>query len=73
LEERLKATNLTTDERAKLQGALASWNVWEITTFQPMSSVLFAAGIMIMVYAVVSGIFTVTQSYRVVKKAESEP
>lgn len=72
MQERLKQADVTADERAKLQGAIASWNIWQITTFQPLSSLLFAVGIIIMVYAVISGIFSVASSYKVVKKQETE-
>jgi hypothetical protein len=70
MKERLKQTDVSTDERDKLQGALASWNIWQITTFQPLSSLLFAVGIIILVYSIIHGIFSIASSYRVVKKEE---
>jgi hypothetical protein len=70
LEEKLKETGLSTDERNKFQGALDSWEVLQITTFQPLSSVLFAVGIIIIVYSVISGVFSIASSYKVVKKSE---
>jgi hypothetical protein len=72
MQERLKQSDVSADERGKLTGALASWNIWQITLFQPLSSLLFAVGIIIMVYAVISGIFSVASSYKVVKKQETE-
>jgi hypothetical protein len=68
LKNRLKDSTLSSDERSKLEGALNSWNVWQITTFQPLSSLLFAVGIIIIVYSVISGAFGVASSYKVVKK-----
>lgn len=68
MQERLKQSDVSADERGKLTGALASWNIWQITTFQPLSSILFAVGIIIMVYAVISGIFSVATSYKIVRK-----
>jgi hypothetical protein len=68
MKERLKQTDVTADERGKLTGALASWSVWQITTFQPLSSLLFAVGIIILIYSVIHGIFSIASSYRVVKK-----
>jgi hypothetical protein len=56
------------DEINKLQGQKSSWDVWQITTFQPLSSILFAVGIIILVYSVIMGIFTIASSYKVVKK-----
>jgi len=70
LKERLKQTDISTDERNKLQGTLSSWNVWQITTFQPLSSLLFAVGIIVLVYSIIYGIFSIASSYRVVKKEE---
>jgi hypothetical protein len=62
-------TNSTNqDEINKLQGQKASWDVWQITTFQPLSSILFAVGIIILVYSFIQGVFTVASSYKVVKK-----
>jgi len=72
LTQRLKESNLSQDEINKLQGALNSWKVWQLTTFQPLSSILFSVGIIIIVYAVVSGAFFVASSYKVVKKSEKE-
>ena len=72
MQERLKQSDVSTDERSKLVGALASWSIWQITLFQPLSSLLFAVGIIIMVYAVISGIFSVASSYKVVKKQETD-
>jgi len=72
LEERLKQTGLTSDERDKLQGALNSWRIWQITTFQPLSSLLFAVGIIILVYSVIYGVFFITSSYKIVKKQEKD-
>jgi len=67
LEERLSQSGLSQDERDKLQGALNSWRVWQITTFQPLSSVLLAVGIIILVYSVISAVFSIASGYRIVK------
>jgi uncharacterized membrane protein YtjA (UPF0391 family) len=72
LQERLKQTGLAQDERDKLQGSLNSWKIWQITTFQPLSSLLFAIGIIILVYSVIYGIFSITSSYKIVKKQEKD-
>jgi hypothetical protein len=64
----MNATNQ--DEINKLQGAKSSWDVWQVTTFQPLSSVLFAAGIIIIVYSVIQGIFTVASGFKVARKQE---
>jgi hypothetical protein len=68
LEERLKQTGLTQDEKDKLQGALNSWRIWQITTFQPLSSLLFAVGVIILVYSIIHGIFSIASTYKIVKK-----
>jgi len=72
LEERLKQQNLSQDERNKLQGALNSWRIWQITTFQPLSSILLAVGIIIIAYSIISTAFSIASSYKIVKKTEKE-
>ena len=70
LEERLNDQTLPQDERNKLQGALNSWKIHSITTFQPLSSILFAVGIIIIIYSVISATFSIASSYRIVKAKE---
>jgi len=70
MQERLRQSDVSQDERGKLTGSLASWNIWQITLFQPLSSLLFAVGIIILVYSIIYGIFSIASSYRVVKKEE---
>jgi len=70
LEERLSESGLSTDERSKLQGALNSWKVHQITAFTPISNILIVVGIITIVYAVISNIFTIVTEYKVVKKEE---
>ncbi|MGQ9624735.1 MAG: hypothetical protein ACUVUF_03490 [Candidatus Bathycorpusculaceae bacterium] len=71
LEERLGQAS-SIDERNKLQGALSSWRIWQITTFQPLSSILFAVSIIILIYSVIYGIFSIASSYTTVKKQEND-
>jgi len=68
LEERLTHSDLSKDEWNKLQGSLNSWRVWQITTFQPLSSILIAVGIIIIVYSIISTAFSIASSYKIVKK-----
>jgi len=72
LEERLDNSGLSADERSKLSGALHSWRVWQITTFSPISNILIAVGIIVIIYAVISGIFSVVSTYKIVKTAEKK-
>ncbi|MGB9713885.1 MAG: hypothetical protein ACPLZC_02770 [Candidatus Bathyarchaeales archaeon] len=71
LEERLGQTS-SVDERNKLQGALSSWRIWQITTFQPLSSIIFAVSIIILIYSVIYGIFSVASSYATVSKKQEK-
>ena len=66
----LSVSGTNQDEINKLRGEINSWDIWQITLFQPMSSILFASGIIILVYSVIQGIFTIASSYKVVKKQE---
>jgi hypothetical protein len=70
MKERLKQTDVTADERNKLTGTLASWSIYQITLFQPLSSLFFAVGLIILVYSIIHGIFSIASSYKVVKKEE---
>jgi len=67
LEESLNDPNLSPDERNKIEGALNSWKVHQVTTFQPLSSILYAIGIIIIVYSVISAVFRLVTSYKIVK------
>ncbi|MEM2995874.1 MAG: hypothetical protein QXI91_07715 [Candidatus Bathyarchaeia archaeon] len=69
LKERLKEAE-SLDERNKLEGALNSWRVWQITTFQPLSSILLAVGIIVIVYSIISALFSIALDYKIVKKTE---
>lgn len=70
LEERLDDSDITVDESNKLQGALNSWKVHQITSFTPISNILIIVGIIVIVYAVVSGSFDIVTEYKIVKKTE---
>lgn len=67
LKEGLKDTDLAIDEKNRMEGALNAWKIHTITTFQPLSSVLFAVGIIIIIYSVISEVFSVVTSYKIVK------
>jgi hypothetical protein len=70
LQAQLDQPGLPIDETNKLQGALNSWVVWQITTFEPLSSVILAVGIIFLVYSVISGVFSVASDYKVAKKEQ---
>jgi hypothetical protein len=72
LETRLSQIGLSTNERNADQGALNSWQIWQLTTFQPLSYIFIAVGIIVMVYSVIAEIFSIATSRRVVKKTEKE-
>ena len=58
---------LPQDEQNKYNGALSSWSIWQITVFQPASSLLTVIGAIIMVYAIVSKIFSLASSNNIEK------
>jgi hypothetical protein len=72
LQTRLSQSGLSTNEYNTDQGALNSWQIWQITTFQPISYIFIAVGIIIMVYSVIAEIFSIATSRRVVKKTDKE-
>jgi hypothetical protein len=72
IQQTLSQGGLSADETNKLQGSLDSWKVWQITTFQPLSSILIAVGIIILVYSIIASVFSLASSYKVVKKTEKE-
>jgi hypothetical protein len=72
LETRLNQSGLSQNEINTDQGALNSWQIWQITTFQPLSNVFITIGLIVMVYSVIAGIFSIASSRKVVKKTEKE-
>ena len=52
LKEKLSETDLSLDLRDKLQGSLNSWRILQITTFQPLSNILLAVGVIVIVYSI---------------------
>lgn len=72
LEQNLKEPGLSLDERNKFEGALGSWKILQITIFSLTSSILFAVGIIIIVYSVISGAFSIAFSHKIVKKGKGE-
>jgi len=71
MRERLTQPNLTTDERTAIQGNLNSWVIWQVGTFQPLSLTLFTAGILILVYSVLTALFSIASSYLVSRKEQA--
>ena len=53
LEEKSSETGLSQDLRDKLQGSLNSWRILQITTFQPLSNILLAVGVIVIVDSIV--------------------
>ena len=53
LNDSLKQPNLPIEEIWRLQGSLGWWNASKVTIFQPLSILLSAAGIILLVYFVI--------------------
>jgi len=63
IERRLAESGLSTEKRNELQGALLSWELWQLAVFNPVSTVLLASGIIITIYAILSAIFSLAERY----------
>ena len=72
MRERLTQSDITTDERTQIQFDLDSWDLNQITMFQPLSLAFFTGGILILIYAILSAIFSIASGYAPDKKAEKE-
>ena len=72
MRERLTQKNITPDEVTVTQENLNTWQIWQISSFQPVSLALFTAGILILIYSVLSAMFSIASSYAHSKKQEKE-
>lgn len=73
INERLTQTNLTAEQTNNLQDQLNSWNVWQASVFQPLSIFFFTAGIIMLIYSILSALFSIASSYTTAKKEEKQP
>lgn len=58
---------LSPTEQNKYDEALGSLNIWQITVFNPASSVLSVIGLIIIVYAVIQKIFALSSNNNIDK------
>jgi hypothetical protein len=72
MRERLTQSDITPEERTEIQYDLNPWEINQITMFQPLSLAFFTGGILILVYAVLSAIFSIASIYADDKKKEKE-
>jgi len=72
MRERLTQSDITPEERTQIQYDLDPWEINQITMFQPLSLAFFTGGILILVYAVLSAIFSIASIYANDKKKEKE-
>jgi hypothetical protein len=63
MERRLTDPNLSSERRNELEGALLSWEVWKLTTFNPLSVTLIVVGMIFILYAIVDEAFSLASKY----------
>lgn len=70
IRERLTQSDVTSTERLALQEDLNSRKIWQVTGFQPVSLFCFTAGIIILVYSILSALFSIASGYTVAKRTQ---
>jgi len=72
MRERLTQSDVTADEKATIQEDLNSWRIQQITLLQPASFGFVTGGILILIYSILSSLFSLASDYTVAKKTEKE-
>jgi len=71
MSETLRQGGLSQDQQNKYNGALASWNLWQITMFNPVSSILSVIGVIVIIYAIIQKIFSIASNNNIDKTQNS--
>jgi hypothetical protein len=66
--DRLARSNLTTDQRTAIQDDINTWTIWQDSTFQPLSLIFFTAGILILIYSILSALYSLASDYLISKE-----
>ena len=65
---RLAQSSLTTAERTAIQDDINSWTIWQAFTFQPLSLIFFTAGILTLIYSILSLLYSIASDYLISKR-----
>jgi hypothetical protein len=66
--DRLALSNLTANQRTAIQDDINSWTIWQDSTFQPLSLGFFTAGILILIYSILSALYSLASDYLISKE-----
>jgi len=69
MERRLTDPILSPERRNELEGALLSWEIWKLTTFNPLSITLIVVGVIFILYSILDEVFSLVSKY--IKTQES--
>lgn len=67
--DRLALSNLTDAQRTAIQDSINWWTISQDSTFQPLSMTFFTAGILILIYAILSALYSLASDYFTSKAA----
>jgi hypothetical protein len=66
--ERLSLSNLTTAQRTAIQDDINNWNIWQVSVFQPLSLTFFTLGILILVFSILTALYSLASDYLISKQ-----
>ena len=72
MERRLTDPNLSSERKNELQGELLSWDIWKLTTFNPLSITLIVSGIIFILYSILDESFSLVSEYIEAKGSEAK-
>ena len=72
MERRLTDPNLSSERKNELQGELLSWDIWKLTTFNPLSITLIVSGIIFTLYSILDESFSLVSEYIEAKGSEAK-
>jgi hypothetical protein len=72
MRERLTQSDVTPDEKTAIQEDLDSWRIQQITLLQPASLWFVTGSILILIYPILSSLFSLASDYLVAKRTEKE-
>ena len=71
MERRLTDPNISLERRNELEGTLFAWEMWDLTTFNPLSITLIVVAIIFMLYAILDEVFSLVSKSIEAKAQES--
>jgi hypothetical protein len=68
LTDRLALSKLTDAQRTSIQDNINTWTIWQDSILQPISMVFFTAGILTLIYSILSALYSLASDYLISKE-----